>query len=58
MRATAACLAVLLTLIRLLPVDTANSNIREIDFHISNERLNGMQRTVVNGQRPSFSFFF
>lgn len=49
MRFNAGCFTVLFTLVHCLVV---NANTHEFDFHVSNLEVNGVRRTVVNGQSP------
>ena len=49
MRTAVGRVAAFFTLAKLLVVNAADQ-CRKYDFHVSNEQLNGVQRTVVNGQ--------
>lgn len=49
MRTAVGRVAAFFALAKLLAVNAADQRC-EYDFHVSNEQLNGVQRTVVNGQ--------
>jgi len=55
MRTITGRVGTLLALAQLLVAKAAKGHHREIDFHVTNQQRDGVQRTVINGQRSHSS---